>query len=49
MDACEYKNYVFTLLFMKYVLDKKDDVNSLIDVPQSASFEDIVALRLMIS
>lgn len=44
MDASEYKNYVLTLLFMKYVSDKKDDPNSLIDVPQGASFKDIVAL-----
>jgi len=44
MDASEYKNYVLTLLFMKYVSDKKDDPNSLIDVPEGASFEDIVAL-----
>jgi type I restriction enzyme M protein len=44
MDASEYKNYVLTLLFMKYVSDKKDDANSLIDVPSGASFEDMVAL-----
>jgi type I restriction enzyme M protein len=44
MDASEYKNYVLTLLFMKYVSDKKNDPNSLIDVPQGASFEDMVAL-----
>ena len=44
MDASEYKNYVLTLLFMKYVSDKKNDANSLIDVPTGASFEDMVAL-----
>lgn len=44
MDASEYKNYVLTLLFMKYVSDKKDDANSLIDVPKGASFEDMIAL-----
>ncbi len=44
MDASEYKNYVLTLLFMKYVSDKKDDPNSLIDVPKDASFEDMIAL-----
>lgn len=44
MDASEYKNYVLTLLFMKYVSDKKDDPNSLIDVPEGASFKDMIAL-----
>lgn len=44
MDASEYKNYVLTLLFMKYVTDKKDDPNSLIEVPEGASFHDMVKL-----
>lgn len=44
MDASEYKNYVLTLLFMKYVSDKKNDPRSLIIVPDGASFEDMVAL-----
>jgi type I restriction enzyme M protein len=44
MDASEYKNYVLTLLFMKYVSDKKNDPRSLIIVPKGASFDDMVAL-----
>ena len=44
MDASEYKNYVLTLLFMKYVSDKKSSPDSLIDVPEGASFKDMVAL-----
>lgn len=44
MDASEYKNYVLTLLFMKYVSDKKNDPDSLIVVPEGAGFEDMVAL-----
>ena len=44
MDASEYKNYVLTLLFMKYVSDKVDDPKSLIDIPDGASFSDMVAL-----
>lgn len=44
MDASEYKNYVLTLLFMKYVSDKKSNPDSLIIVPQGASFDDMVAL-----
>jgi type I restriction enzyme M protein len=44
MDASEYKNYVLTLLFMKYVSDKKSNPDSLIIVPDGASFDDMVAL-----
>ncbi|MGQ4004800.1 class I SAM-dependent DNA methyltransferase [Francisellaceae bacterium CB52] len=44
MDASEYKNYVLTLLFMKYVSDKKNNPDSLIEVPEGASFKDMVAL-----
>ena len=44
MDASEYKNYVLTLLFMKYVSDKKESSDSLIIVPVGASFKDMVAL-----
>ena len=42
MDASQYKDYVLTLLFMKYVSDKND---SLIEVPEGGSFADMVALR----
>ena len=42
MDASQYKDYVLTLLFMKYVSDKKD---SLIEVPEGGSFGDMVALK----
>jgi type I restriction enzyme M protein len=46
MDASQYKDYVLTLLFVKYVSDKaKTDANSLIDVPQGGSFDDLVALK----
>lgn len=45
MDASEYKNYVLTLLFMKYVSDKhKNDKHSMIRIPEGASFDDIVKL-----
>ncbi len=46
MDASQYKDYVLTLLFMKYVSDKysaKGD--AIIDVPTGASFADMVALK----
>jgi type I restriction enzyme M protein len=45
MDAGQYKDYILTLLFVKYVTDKaKTDRASLIDVPPGASFDDMVAL-----
>jgi type I restriction enzyme M protein len=46
MDASQYKDYVLTLLFVKYVSDKaKADPNSLIVVPPGGSFDDLVALK----
>lgn len=46
MDASQYKDYVLTLLFMKYVSDKAASAKgSLIDVPKDASFADMVALK----
>lgn len=46
MDASQYKDYILTLLFVKYVTDKaKSDPNSLIDVPTGGSFDDILALK----
>ena len=46
MDASQYKDYILTLLFVKYVSDKaKADPNSLIDVPAGGAFDDMVALK----
>lgn len=46
MDASQYKDYVLTLLFMKYVSDKyKGDPYGMIVVPQGASFDDMVGLK----
>ncbi|WET78670.1 type I restriction-modification system subunit M [Amycolatopsis sp. QT-25] len=46
MDAGQYKDYILTLLFVKYVTDKaKSDRTSLIDVPDGGSFDDMVALK----
>jgi type I restriction enzyme M protein len=45
MDASQYKDYILTLLFVKYVTDKASDPNSLIEVPAGGSFEDMVALK----
>jgi len=42
MDASQYKDYVLVMLFMKYVSDKKDP---LIDIPEGASFYDMVKHR----
>jgi type I restriction enzyme M protein len=46
MDASQYKDYILTLLFVKYVTDKaKSDPNSLINVPRGGSFDDMIALK----
>lgn len=46
MDASQYKDYVLTMLFVKYVSDKyAGDPYSLIEVPEGASFEDMVKLK----
>jgi type I restriction enzyme M protein len=46
MDASQYKDFVLTLLFMKYVSDKyKGDPYGMIVVPQGASFDDMIALK----
>lgn len=45
MDASQYKDYVLTLLFVKYISDKyKNQRFGAISVPQGASFEDMVKL-----
>ena len=45
MDASQYKDYVLTLLFMKYVSDKYvAEPDSLIVVPDGGSFADMVKL-----
>ena len=46
MDASQYKDYILTLLFMKYVSDKAKTVpDSLIVVPEGGSFDDMLAAR----
>lgn len=46
MDASQYKDYILTFLFVKYVSDKAQaDKRSLIDVPSGGSFDDMVALK----
>jgi len=46
MDASQYKDYILTLLFVKYVTDKaKADPNALIEVPEGGGFDDMVRLK----
>ena len=46
MDASQYKDYVLTLLFMKYVSDKyADDPYAVIKVPDGGGYADMVHLR----
>lgn len=46
MDASQYKDYVLTLLFVKYVSDKyANDPDGLIEIPEDGSFKDMMALK----
>ena len=46
MDASQYKDYVLTLLFMKYVSDKyAGRPDALIEVPEGGGFADMVRLK----
>lgn len=45
MDASLYKDYILTLLFLKYVSDRAGQPDALIEVPEGCSFEDIRKLR----
>lgn len=47
MDASQYKDYVLTLLFMKYVSDKYAGSDNFADiaVPPGGGFADMVALK----
>lgn len=46
MDASQYKDYVLTFLFIKYVSDRyKGDPYGMIVIPQGASFDDMKALK----
>ena len=46
MDASQYKDYVLTLLFVKYVSDKyAGKPDALIEVPKDGSFAYMVSLK----
>ena len=46
MDASQYKDYILTLLFMKYVSDKyAGKPDALIEVPTGGGFADMVKLK----
>lgn len=46
MDASQYKDYILTLLFMKYVSDKYEGKpDAVIEVPKGGSFSDMVKLK----
>ena len=46
MDASQYKDYILTLLFMKYVSDKyAAQPDALIDIPDGGGFADMVKLK----
>ena len=46
MDASQYKDYILTLLFVKYVTDKFKGVKYAdITVPEGGGFDDMIALK----
>lgn len=47
MDASQYKDYVLTMLFLKYISDKQKSGSgsSLYKIPEGCSFDDIVRLK----
>ena len=46
MDASQYKDYILTLLFMKYISDKyAGSPDALIEVPVNGGFSDMVKLK----
>ena len=46
MDASQYKDYILTLLFMKYISDKYAGIaDALIEVPVGGGFSDMVRLK----
>jgi type I restriction enzyme M protein len=48
MDASQYKDYVLSMLFIKYVSDKYanyEGFEPLVSIPKGASFQDMVALK----
>lgn len=46
MDASQYKDYVLTILFIKYVSDKYYGKEyALVEVPKGSSFEDLINLK----
>ena len=46
MDSSQYKDYILTLLFVKYVTDKFKGVEYAdISVPEGGSFDDLIAVK----
>lgn len=41
MDSSQYKDYILVLLFIKYVSDKKEQLD-FIDIPESATFSAMI-------
>ena len=46
MDASQYKDYILSILFVKYISDKyAGKKDSQVTIPKGASFQDMVALK----
>jgi len=44
MDSSQYKDYILVLLFIKYVSDKKEQLD-FIDIPESATFSSMIEFK----
>jgi type I restriction enzyme M protein len=44
MDSSQYKDYILVLLFIKYVSDKKEQLD-FIEIPESATFSAMIELK----
>ena len=45
MDASQYKDYILVLLFLKYISDRSTASGLGLEVPEGASFNDLMKLR----
>ena len=46
MDPSQYKDYILSILFVKYISDKyKNQKDSAITIPEGGSFDDMIALK----
>lgn len=45
MDASQYKDYVLIILFVKYLSDKKKQNDTVFEIPEGSSFDDLIKIK----